>query len=88
MVHPDSCESGWDTERGTPDQDETRFGSEGFDGGSTQQKEHAHGKNLRVWPKTLEELLIMYPCCPPEAFFNIKEFYYNHKLNQLKILTF
>jgi len=32
-------------------------------------------------PISIDELIYKYPCCPPEAFFNIPEFYANTNLN-------
>jgi len=34
-------------------------------------------------PATVDMLIFNYPCCPPESFFNIKEFYANINLNWL-----
>lgn len=31
----------------------------------------------------IDDLLVKYPCCPPEAFFNVKEFYNNPHLNHI-----
>lgn len=36
-----------------------------------------------VSTKTLEELLYLYPCCRPDAFYNISEFFNNPNLNYL-----
>lgn len=52
-------------------------------GGSEDQNEPTVGADFRVRPKTLDQLLYMYPCCPPDAFYNIKEFFNNPLLNKL-----
>lgn len=32
-------------------------------------------------PQSITELIYNYPCCPPDAFINVREFYANPKLN-------
>lgn len=36
-----------------------------------------------IVPKTIKELLYFYPCCPPDAFYQTKQFYKNKHLNYL-----
>lgn len=83
MVHKSAYESCRNLTIVPSDQTETGFNSKGFVGGHQSKEEHENGKSLRVWPKTLDELLVKFPCCPPDAFFNIKEFYNNPNLNHL-----
>lgn len=40
-------------------------------------------KSVCVYPTSLKNLLYQYPCCPPDAFTNIKEFYLNSRLNTI-----
>lgn len=83
MVHKSAYESCRNIGRTAPDQDQIGLGSEGSTGGHKSEEEHENGPGLRVWPKTLDELLVKYPCCPPEAFYNVKEFYNNPHLNHI-----
>lgn len=41
------------------------------------------GSGTQLQPRSLDDLLHRFPCCPPEAFYNIKEFYDNPFLNKL-----
>lgn len=52
-------------------------------GGPENEVQPAFGENFCVWPKTLADLLYMFPCCPPESFYNVKEFFNNPILNKL-----
>jgi len=83
MVYKSIYESCRNIGRAAPDETEDRLGSTGFAGGHQGKKEHEDGPGLRLWPKTLDELLVKYPCCPPDAFINIKEFYNNPHLNHI-----
>jgi len=38
-------------------------------------------KSVCVYPTSIKHFLYQYPCCSPDAFTNIKEFYLNSKLN-------
>ena len=49
----------------------------GYDEGSSNIK------SVCVYPTSLKNLLYQYPCCPPDAFTNIKEFYLNSRLNTI-----
>lgn len=35
------------------------------------------------WPKTIAHVLQFFPCCPPDAFTNIKQFYDNLLVNHI-----
>lgn len=39
-------------------------------------------------PQSIEELIYRYPCCPPEAFYNIPEFYANKNINWIDMKDF
>nr|AWV66980.1 Non-structural ORF2 [Ambidensovirus sp.] len=83
MVHPSPCQGSGNGERQSPDQEEVgRLGGRPVSG-FTSQTQSPDGESVYVRPKTLEELLFKYPCCPPEALTNIKEFYNNPNLNYL-----
>nr|QTZ83142.1 MAG: putative non-structural protein [Phoenicurus auroreus ambidensovirus] len=83
MVYPCPYEVHGNGSGEPSDQSETGFHSGRSDGGHQKQEERAGNQELRVWPKTLDELLVKFPCCPPDAFFNVKEFYNNPNLNYL-----
>lgn len=36
------------------------------------------------WPETMMDLLMYFPCCPPDAFFSVVQFFENPFLNNLK----
>lgn len=55
--------------------------SEGNNVGYQRPTKQTSGPSTDVWPKSLDELLYQYPCCPPDAFFNVREFYDNKYLN-------
>lgn len=40
------------------------------------------------YPKNIQELIYTYPCCPPEAFYNIPEFYANRNVNWIDLKDF
>lgn len=83
MVHPCPRQSGGDSETRSSDQEETGRTGWRSHGRFKNQIKSANGEDVHLWPKTLDDLLLTYPCCPPDAFFNIKEFYDNPKLNYL-----
>lgn len=50
------------------------------------KKHKKYTKSRRVpanGPMTITDLLYQYPCCPPEAYKNVKEYYMNNNLNYL-----
>lgn len=71
MVHPSPCERSGNCEQQPSNQKEVgRVGGRPVSGFESQNQS-ANGESVYVRPKTLEELLFKYPCCPPEAFTNI-----------------
>lgn len=68
---------------GTSDEKKTGFGDRGFVGGFKKQMQPTLGTDVHLWPKTLDDLLFRYPCCPPDAFYSIPEFFQNSHLNVL-----
>lgn len=83
MVHPCPRQSSGDSEGRSSDEEKTRRSGWRSHGRLENKIKSANGEDVHLWPKTLDELLLSYPCCPPDAFFNIKEFYANPKLNYL-----
>lgn len=83
MVHPCPRESDGHDSGGSSDQTEAGLSDRGSVGRHQGQVQSTIGKNLYVRPKTLEELLYKFPCCPPDAFYSIREFFDNPNLNHL-----
>lgn len=53
-------------------------------GGVETQSGFEIGPSIQMGgPSSITELLYCYPCCPPDAFINIKEFYNNSLLNYI-----
>lgn len=84
MVYCNGCKVDRDsgTElRGSSDSD----GDQKISAGGTQTLEKFEDlKSIPVeWPKSIGNLLRWYPCCPPDAFINVKQFYDNPFVNHL-----
>lgn len=53
-----------------------------------QKKRKRYGLERQIdetKPKTIDELIYCYPCCPPDAFFNIPEFFANRNVNWIDL---
>lgn len=83
MVHPCPHEGNWNTQGGPSDNEQDQQCGTRSYGGSADEAEPPSRQGIHLWPKTLEELLVKYPCCPPDAFFSIREFYSNPNVNHL-----
>ncbi|CAI6369974.1 unnamed protein product [Macrosiphum euphorbiae] len=59
------------------------------DGGGDVTSKKSEARKKKSWvrpengPVSITELLYQYPCCPPEAYKNVKEYYLNDNLNYL-----
>jgi len=81
MVYESTCERDWDLLFQSPHQNKTRWIGGRSLGILESEEEPTQRKDVEVRVKILDQLSYKYPCCPPDAFYNIREFYNSPNIN-------
>lgn len=81
MVHRCEIQGSGDMRGGKPNVKTTAVGRKGYLSGRPTAKEHESGESMVRFPRTIDDLLLFYPCCPPEQCVRIPEFFDNPYLN-------
>lgn len=84
MVHCVRCEDNRDHSEGFGSSSDTS-GTEEVSTGRTEAVVKFEDRKIipMEWPKTIAQVLQLYPCCPPDAFINIQQFYDNPLVNHI-----
>lgn len=84
MVYASESQSSWDIFGEFSDSCGHSEITETLNSGNEKSGQRKSRETVPVgFPKTIDELLRNYPCCPLDAFVNIKEFYKNKYLNHM-----
>lgn len=81
MVHGCEVQGSGDVRREFTNVKTTAVGRQGYLSGRPTTAEHANGESMGWFPRTIDDLLLFYPCCPPEQCVRIPEFFNNPYLN-------
>lgn len=81
MVYPCEIQGSGDLSGKFTHAEAATKGHKGHLDGRPGRAKHAGQGGIPKKPELLMDLIMFYPCCPPEALVNIKEFYENDNLN-------